>query len=156
MCHGTLQICGVRGRNLLSSLGLPFARELGIISCAVVFRDGVERHSIQFVDRQCLYNKRKANKSVFNFLRQLTSGVASMEQMEQLLPPDCRGPLLQIVHIRLDFWGVKGSCLTAYWALTPVFHCYSLRALVSLISGLQPVEQWNSLNVASDCADTDL
>jgi len=142
MCHGTLQICaGVRGRNLLSSLGLPLARESGIISCAVVFRDGVERHSIQFVDRQCLYNKRKANKSVFNFLRQLTSGVASMGQMEQLLPPDCRGPLLQIVHIRLYFWrgeGMLSHCLLSI----DTGRCYrGLRTLVSLISGLQPAEQ---------------
>jgi len=39
----------------------------------------------------------------------LSSGVASMEQMEHLLPPDCRGPFLQIVHIRLDFWRGEGK-----------------------------------------------
>jgi len=30
------------------------------------------------------------------------SGVASMEQMEQLLPPDSKGPLFQIVQIRWE------------------------------------------------------
>jgi len=41
-----------------------------------------------------------ADSCVFTII----SGVASMEQMEQLLPRDCQGPLLQIVQIQRDIW----------------------------------------------------